>query len=199
MSIPRHQCLIYKGLPSQNLPALAATIQRKLKENCRCLYLNSPVMTAGMGSCLAAIGVDVCDETERKNPMLSSDQSHLVNGQFDVDRMVDTLEQAVQRALSDGHAGLWATGDMTWEFGSQRNLAKLVDYERRLEELFQKYPILGGICQYHADTLPREILQQGLQTHPSIFVNETLSYINTHYIHPGLDGVASNPSQIARG
>lgn len=40
---------------------------------------------------------------------------------------------------------------------------------------------LGGICQYHADTLPREVLRQGLLAHPLIFVNETLSRINPHY------------------
>jgi hypothetical protein len=32
--------------------------------------------------------------------------------------MVHALERAVQQALSEGYDGLWATGDMTWEFGS---------------------------------------------------------------------------------
>jgi hypothetical protein len=51
-----------------------------------------------------------------------------------------------------------------------------------LRGLFRKHPALGGICQYHADTLPCEVLRQGLLVHPSIFVNETLSRINRHYL-----------------
>ena len=31
-------------------------------------------------------------------------------------------------------------------------------------------------------TLPCEVLRQGLLVHPSIFVNETLSRINRHYL-----------------
>ena len=81
-----------------------------------------------------------------------------------------------------GYAGLWATGDMTWELGPQKDFSKLLEYEWRLEELFQKHPELGGICQYHAETLPHEVLRQGLLTHPLIFVNQTLSRINPHYL-----------------
>jgi hypothetical protein len=74
-----------------------------------------------------------------------------------------------------------------WRFptsnkGSQKDFSKLLEYEWRLEELFQKHPELGGICQYHAETLPHEVLRQGLLTHPLIFVNQTLSRINPHYL-----------------
>ncbi len=36
--------------------------------------------------------------------------------------MLHKLEDALDQALSDGYKGLWATGDMTWEFGSEKNL-----------------------------------------------------------------------------
>ena len=42
------------------------------------------------------------------------------------------LEASVIDAMRDGYKGLWATGDMLWEFGSERNLPKLGEYERRL-------------------------------------------------------------------
>jgi hypothetical protein len=31
--------------------------------------------------------------------------------------MMAKLEDAVTQALADGYKGLWATGDMGWEFG----------------------------------------------------------------------------------
>jgi MEDS: MEthanogen/methylotroph, DcmR Sensory domain len=87
---------------------------------------------------------------------------------------------------------------MTYEFGNEANLAKLFDYEWELEKLFDKRPELCGVCQYHQDTLPAESLREGLSVHRLIFVNETLSLINPHYMesrkhaeqaaaNPGLD------------
>jgi MEDS: MEthanogen/methylotroph, DcmR Sensory domain len=100
--------------------------------------------------------------------------------------MLDMLEDALDQALGDGHEGLFATGDMTWEFGSEKNFSKLMDYEYRLEELMHKRPELCGICQYHQDTLPHEVTRQALLTHPMLFINETLSRVNPSYAPSGL-------------
>lgn len=178
----RHQCLIYEGAPSQQLPALAAHIQQKLGENYRCLYLNSPAMVAGMRSALAAAGVDVAQEAAKANLVLSSETAVSANGIFDTDIMMRNLEDAIDQALKDGYKGLFATGDMTWEFGSKENFSKLLDYEWRLEKLFHKRQELSGICQYHSDTLPREEVRKGLVSHRRIFINETLSRMNQYYI-----------------
>jgi MEDS: MEthanogen/methylotroph, DcmR Sensory domain len=181
----RHQCLIYEGSPSQQLPSLAAIIQRKLNEGHRCLYLNSPPMVSGLRSRLAAIGIDVVGDVAKARLVLSS-ESAMVDGGFDVEMMLNKLEDALDQALSDGYEGLWATGDMTWEFGSEKNLAKLMEYEYRLEELMHQRPELSGICQYHQDTLPRETTQQALLTHGTLFINETLTRINPSYVPSGL-------------
>ena len=182
----RHQCLIYAGAPSQLLPALAAKMRQMLEANYRCLYLNSPAMVAGMSSYLAAHGVDVAGERANTRLLLSSDQNQLAGGGFDIEQMICRLEAAVIDAMRDGYRGLWATGDMLWEFGSERNLPKLGEYERRLEELFHMQPTLCGICQYHCDLLPPEILRWALLTHRALFVDETLSRINPHYANVGI-------------
>jgi len=96
--------------------------------------------------------------------------------------MLRLLTDAVGQALKDGYHGLWATGDMGWEFGPEKSFCKLLEYEWKLEELFEVQPALSGICQYHADTLPHEVLRQGLMAHQALFINETLSRLNAHYI-----------------
>jgi hypothetical protein len=179
----RHQCLIYEGPPSQHLKALAAVVRDKIGQNFRCLYLNSGPMVAGMRSYLAAAGVDVARETDRGSLVLTSQLSHLTeDNRFDVDWMMETLAIALDDALRNGFAGLWATGDMTWEFGPEKNFSKLLEYELCLEAFIRRHPELGGICQYHASTLPREAMRHGLLAHPSIFVNETLSLVNHHFL-----------------
>jgi hypothetical protein len=88
----------------------------------------------------------------------------------------------VRQALTDGYLGMWATGDMTWEFGSRKEMAKLLEYEWKLEDLVRRQPALCGICQYHADSLPAKAIGQGLlRTNRSSF-NETLSRVNLHYV-----------------
>lgn len=169
---------------------LAALLRQKLSENYRCVFLNSPPMVAGISSYLASSGVDVVKETSGGSLHLSSDRGHLVNGRFDAERMIFLLNDALTQALADGYAGLWATGDMTWEFGPEKNFDKLHDYECRLEDFFRHNPCLSGVCQYHADTLPREVMRQGLAAHPAVLINETLARINAHY----LPGTAVDPA-----
>jgi hypothetical protein len=180
--MPRHQCLIYSGHPSDLLTGLATVIRVRLNANYRCLYLNSPAMVTGMRASLSAQGVNVDREIANSRLQLTSDQGHLVKGTFDPQRMLDALNDALASALADGHAGLWASGDMAWEFGPERNFTRLVEYELALECMLNSQPALCGICQYHIDTLPENVVRSGRKLHPALFINETLSRINTDYV-----------------
>ena len=138
-------------------------------------------MVAGIRSYLISSGLDVSDAVVNNRLIMSSDHGHLVDGEFDAHCMLGLLKDAYDKALTDGYAGLWASGDMAWEFGPAKNFAKLVEYERALEAFFETHPAISGVCQYHADVLPNEVVQSGLVLHPGIYVNETLSRINAHY------------------
>jgi len=157
-------------------------IHQKLREDFRCFYLNSPPIIAGLRTLLAAKGVDVVNETSKARLILSSQPALTAEGNFDIDLMLNKLEDALDQALSSGYKGLLATGDMTYEFGPKQNFEKLMEYEWRLEKLFQKREELCGVCQYHLDTLPRAVARQGLLSHRTLFINETLSRINPYYI-----------------
>jgi hypothetical protein len=180
--MPRHQCLIYRGAPSAQLASLALIIRKKLQANFRCLYLNSPEMVAGMYSYLTSSGLNVHQAAVEGRLILSSSQGHLVDGTFDSGRMLGMLKEAYDLALKDGYAGLWASGDMAWEFGPKRDFQQLVEYERALEVFFHTHPQLNGVCQYHQDVLPPEVVEDGLAVHPGLFINETLSRINAQYV-----------------
>lgn len=170
-------------------------MRQKLLQGYRCMYLNSRPMVAGLRSYLAAAGIDVVHETAKGSLVLSSERDYLVDASFNMDEMLKALEDAVDQAVQDGYEGLWASGDMTWEFGPARDFSKLVEYEWKLEDIFRRKPALSGICQYHTDTLPREATRQGLVVHSALFVNETLSLINPHYLQRDalLQDVARNP------
>jgi hypothetical protein len=183
--LPRHQCFLYAGSPVEHLPALAVALRDKLRDNYRCLYLHSPPMVSGMRSCLRAIDVDVAQEEAKTSLVLSSERRLAPDGSFDPDIMLDLLEETLEQAEADGYKGLFATGDMAWEFGPRKDFAKLVDYERRLEQFFHTHSGLCGICQYDRDVLPQEAVQAGLLTHSAVFVNQTLSRINPYFLERG--------------
>jgi hypothetical protein len=67
----RHQYLIY-GPPSEQLPILAAIIQRKLDGGYGCLYRSSVPMIAGMRSTLMATGIDFVSEIAKARLALCS-------------------------------------------------------------------------------------------------------------------------------
>ncbi len=73
---------------------------------------------------------------------------------------------------------------MTWEFGEERNFSALLEYDRALEDLFRRTAALRGVCQYCEDTLPVQVVRDGLTSHQMVFINETLSRINPLYSHP---------------
>ncbi len=91
--VPRHQCFVYEGSPARHLPGLSALIRQMLDENHRCLYLHSPSMVAGMRSYLFAGGTDVTREVQNARLVLSSDNAHLVDGRFNIDRMLGFLRR----------------------------------------------------------------------------------------------------------
>lgn len=194
--LTRHRCLIYDGTPLGHLPVVGMAIIERLQSNYRCLYLNSPRMVAGLRTYVAAAGVDVTTAVARGALVLSSEQDNLVDGEFDADAMLAKLGRAVRRALSDGYSGLWASGDILWEVGNERNLAKLLAYEIGLEALLETEPALRGICQYHRDRLPPSAVQVALFSHQTVYLDKTLSHLNPHYRQ--LATLRSTPDQAER-
>lgn len=178
---PRHQCVIYDESPSIHLKSLARTLIANLKANRRCMYLNSPTMVAGMRCSLVAEGLELSEEIAKGSLILTSEQGHLLDGRFNVQRTLEMLQVSTQQALADGYAGLWASGDMLWEFGTERNFDKLLEYEQRLDQFMRVNLALSGICQYHRTILPREAIDTGYRSHPAIYINETLSRLNARY------------------
>jgi hypothetical protein len=191
----RHQCMIYSGDSSRQFPSLAATIKAKLRINYRCLFIGSPGMLEGLGCCLAATGVVVASEVSRGRLVLSS-KREFSNKTFHPDVMVASLVETLEQTLRDGYAGLWASGDVSWEIGSPQEASKLPEYERCIERLFSDHPQLSGICQYHADRLLPEALHQALRVHPTIFINDVLTLINPHYVADSSQPATADDSTV---
>jgi hypothetical protein len=178
--------MVYDGTAGRHLRPISRTVRDRLIEHYRCIYLNSEPMIAEFRAYLAATGVDVELELREANLILSSERPQLIDGRFEIRVMLEILQTEFDHAMSDGHTGLWATGDMTWEMGPDKDVMRLLEYEWRLDRFIHSHPQFGAVCQYHLDTLPTGLLEQGVSAHPEIYVNETLSILNARY--PPLGG-----------
>jgi hypothetical protein len=178
----RHQGFMDHGSPSRHIPMIAAVIKARLEQNHRCFYFNSEPMVAGLRSNLAEIGVDLARETANNSLVFSSDLGHLSEDQtFDIDRMMATFEDMLNQTLRDGYIGLWASGDVAWEFGPKRDFGQLLQYERQLEDFVCTHAEVSGVCLYHGSVLPANAMQTGHDVHPSFFISETQSRWNPAY------------------
>jgi len=183
--VSRHKCLIYDGDPSEQLPVVVPLLMDGLQENWRCLYLGSPDAVQMVGAALASKGVDTTRETDRAALVLSSDRSHLIDGKFEPNAMVDGLCASIDQAVKDGFQGLCATGDMRWELGADENFDRLLEYEARLEKVFREKP-LWGICQYHRNMVPAQAIRDALVSHQSAYIGDRLNRDNLFYVPPEL-------------
>ena len=158
----------------------------KLRQNFRCMFLDSAPMVIGMRLSLATAGVDVMSEMASGRLMLTSERNYLIRGRrFDAHRMMQGLAAALQEALNSGFEGLWATGNIGWELGPARDFSQLLEYEWQLEDFVREHPQFGGICQYHRDTLPRDAMIDCVLSHSTVFVDQTRMLMNPHVADPG--------------
>jgi hypothetical protein len=193
----RHQGFIYDGSTSRPAPAVAAVIKERLAQKHRCLYFDSKPMVADLQADLARIGVDVNRETSHSNLVFSSHLGHLKEDHtFDIDEMITTLESALAQALQDGYAGLWASGDIAWEFGPKEDLTQLVEYETRLEAFVSTHEKFSGICIYDASVLPADAVQTGHETHPVLFSGAAESRLNPAFRPRNEERADTSPEDI---
>jgi signal transduction histidine kinase len=182
--VSRHKCLIYEGEPVQQLPVVLPLLLDGLATNWRCLYLGDPATLPMVDQALNAKGIDTEREQSRGALVLSADRSHLVNGRFDPEAMIDGLSRAIDESVEQGFEGLCATGDMRWELGDDSNFDRLLEYEARLEQLFREGRPLRGICQYRRDVVPPQALRHALMAHRSTYIGNTLNRDNLFYMPP---------------
>jgi hypothetical protein len=180
-----HECLIYDGAPSEQLPIVIPLLVDGLRTNWRCLYLGDPASLKMIEAALVEQGIDPRRESKRGALVLSSDRSHLTGRPFDPAWMMGELGQSVDRAVADGYEGLCATGDMRWELGDDESFDRLLEYEARLEQFIAENP-LRGICQYRRDDLPEAAIRDALLTHRGAHIGDVFAGDNFFYLPPEL-------------
>lgn len=136
---------------------------------------------------LAEAGIDV-DSLVQKGQLviLTAKDAYLKEGQFEPDKMIGLLREAVDQALAEGYTALRATGEMTWALAGEPGSERLVEYESLLNHFFPDSKCYA-VCQYDRRRFDSEMLLDILHTHPKVlFGKQGFDNSRMYYVPPEL-------------
>jgi hypothetical protein len=181
-----HICALFETEEEQ-LAIAAGYVADGLRRGERCLYVTAS--TAGLQrfrEVLEALGVDTAAALKRGALVqATSAEAHLAGGQFDPERMMGLLNEAVESALNDGFQGLRTCGDMSWLLENPEGADRVVEYEAFLNEFF-KGVRATGMCLFDRARLPPALIDHALATHPSVNVPGRL--VPNRFFEPAATG-----------
>ena len=99
--------------------------------------------------------------------IVGADETYLLGGVFDADRMVRELDQILDQALAAGYPALRVFGEMSWVLRCWAGVGQLIEYETRVAELFEDQPLLA-LCLYDRRRFGAAELLDQLRTHPLV-------------------------------
>jgi hypothetical protein len=128
-------------------------------------------------------GMDV-DELERTGQLIirSSEDMYMPGGSFDQERMLATIEAALQDGASRGFPLTRISAHPECVFADEHDTTEFLEYEARLNDLVPRYqdPV---ICLYDISSFDASILMDVLRTHPVVIVGGMLQE-NPFYMPP---------------
>jgi hypothetical protein len=161
-----HGCVIYSTSAELNL-SVAEYLAEGLDASERCWYAaQSWKELADARLALQAFGVDAEQAEAQKTLWLTtSDELYLADGNFEPQRMLDIIEEAIADVLSDGLAAFRLAGEMSWALRPSPGTERVMEYEARAEELLRTSSA-RALCLYHRHRMPAELIDGALAVHP---------------------------------
>lgn len=159
---------------SDQLAFVIPYLKAGLEKNQRCLYIADDTPIGLILDKLEQAGVNVDRETKRGAlDVLTKHETYLRHGVFEPDKMIADLELEVQACLAKGFSGLRGSGDMTWALDHPSALAKMIDYQSKLQQRFPRKFL--AVCQYDESRFPAAVVKQMECSHSAIIRDRQLT------------------------
>jgi len=178
-----HLALIYDHQDEQ-LDIVVPFLRLGLERGEKCVYIHDDNTAASVIAAMERHGIDVAAATaSRALNIITKTDAYLKNGDFDPDRMIGFLIQAVDDAKAEGFRAVRASGEMTWALGpASKPHERLVEYECKLNEFFAGHEMVG-LCQYNRRRFRPETLMHVIHSHPQLVFRGNVCD-NPYYIDP---------------
>ncbi|MGE0548131.1 MAG: MEDS domain-containing protein [Kofleriaceae bacterium] len=179
-----HYCGIFRT-DDDHRAIIVDFIRSGIERNEKMLYIVNVTSVEQLKATLSAAGIDVEGLLAKGQLVIvTAKDAYLKGGQFDPDRMLQSLEEETDKALAEGYSALRGTGEMTWALAGEPGSERLVEYESRVNE-FAKTHKFYGLCQYDRRRFDAEMLLDILHTHPNVlFGREGFDNSQMYFVPP---------------
>lgn len=128
-------------------------------------------------------GISVEEKTaNRQLDILATEDTYLKGGNFEAERMLQLLEDALIEAAKEGFDSVRACGEMEWALRNVKGTDELIEYEARLNLLTPKHSC-SLICMYDINQFSGRVVTDILATHSHVIMNDKI-HKNPYYIEP---------------
>lgn len=160
-----HVCALY-STTDELTREVASFLAEGLRRHERSWYVGTGDEIASLSEALRTLGIDVAAATQNKALQLfSGDAAYIVHGTFDPEATVQTFNDAIEQSYNDGFTGFRAAAEMSWALDCADGSHQVIVYEAMLRSLFASCRAIG-LCLYHRQRMPLEVLNGALLTHP---------------------------------
>lgn len=182
LQVHDHLCLIYETHEEQ-MAAAVPFIKVGIEQGDQCIYIADDNDAESVKQAMQESGIDVKKAmASGALAVVTKHEAYLKQGYFDPDWMIGFLRQATSSALKNGYRALRATGEMTWIFGGEPGVDRLIEYEAKLNYFFPENEALA-ICQYNRNRFTPQIINNVIYTHPLVIYGTSVCE-NPYYIPP---------------
>jgi hypothetical protein len=125
---------------------------------------------------LLAFGVDPTSAQQRGQLELRTNtETYLREGQFDVDRMLDTFERLASGSGEGDFPLSRIVCRMDWASESRAFVDELVEFEARVNDVWSRHDHVV-ICTYHLPKFSGDTVIDILRTHPMVVIGGVLQH-----------------------
>lgn len=186
----RHLALFYESTEYQ-LVTCAAFVRRELDRGRQVLYLYDHNDPEDIRAALEAAGIDVASRTADGDLSIEDAAGAYLDGGFDPDRMVSTLEACAESAVESEYTGLSAAGENTWCFHTDHSFDRILDFESLFDDRAPDLPVTA-LCQYRVDSFDGESIGKALWTHEQLVYKGRVCE-NPFYVPPAEFDTGAEP------
>lgn len=175
-----HICQIYSDEDERNDALLQFLLNGlKLKELNACF--SEKIDTERLRQLMAEQNLDL-SQAKAKGDLITAgaEEVYFQDGKFDPDYMLKMLADFHIRAEKEGYSAARVIGEMSPKINEVPGGSQLFDYEARVNQLLEKYPVTT-VCQYNAHAFDGATIMDVMKVHPMMLVRGNVVH-NPYYI-----------------
>ena len=170
VSQERHICLFFHHQDEQ-WHMIRPYLVEHLGAGVPVLYWHDSASPERLRELLRAEGLPVDDLIARGVlRILPPEETYLLTGRFDAQRMLAFMESAILGAQASGYDRVFITGEGSNRLPNAPGVEGMMHYEALLNPLVEKYPGVTIVCQYDLRRFDGASVLDTLLTHPSVHV-----------------------------